>query len=121
MFKIVFTYAGGNNFYLDNVRAGDGVASGINNPLASEIGFLVYPNPVSGTASITYALKETQDVQIKLFDMLGKEVGTLYNGIQLAGNQSIVLDKARLNLNSGVYFVKMMVDNNSLTQKIVIE
>ena len=121
IFKIVFKYEGGNNFYLDNVRAGDGAVSGINNPLVDELSLKIAPNPFSNSASITYDLSEKQMVSIQLFDLLGKEISTLLEETQSIGNQSISIDKDKLNLKSGVYFVKLWIGNRSLTQKIILE
>ncbi|MDP1728122.1 MAG: zinc-dependent metalloprotease [Bacteroidota bacterium] len=121
MFKIVFTYKGGNNFYLDNVRAGDGASSGIRSQSASETSLMVYPNPFSGTATLTYELKKNQSISIQLFDLLGKEMCNLYEGLQIAGNQSILIDNSKLNLKGGVYFIKLSTHDNSVTQKIIIE
>ncbi|MBC7384450.1 MAG: T9SS type A sorting domain-containing protein [Bacteroidia bacterium] len=121
MFKITFKYQGGNNFYLDYVRAGDGIVSGIVSNDPSQISFSVYPNPVTGMAAITYEIKVQQHVNLELYDLLGKHITTLYNGVQTTGNQSIVMDKNILGLTSGVYLIKMQGESSSTTRKIVIE
>ncbi len=121
IFKITFKYQGGNNFFLDNVRTGDGVANGIINPLNTDLEFSVSPNPLSGSATISYELKKKQEVKIQIFDLLGKEIGTLFNGVQLPGNQNVIIDNGAYNLKNGIYFVKMIVEDKSFTQKIIIE
>jgi PKD repeat protein len=121
MFRIVFNYQGGNNFYLDNVRVGDGVASGLNNQLASELKLVVYPNPFSGNASLTYELKEKENVVIDIIDVVGKHIATLQNGTQEEGHQSVLIDKTALNLQAGIYIVQLKVGNSSISQKIIVE
>jgi PKD repeat protein len=121
LFRIVFTYQGGNNFYLDNVRVGDGVVSGLNNQLAADLKLAVYPNPFSGIASITYDLKEKETVSIELIDIVGKHISTLQNGTQNSGYQSVSIDKNLLNLQAGIYIVQLKVGNSSVSQKIIVE
>lgn len=120
MFKITFTYSGGNNFFLDNVRLGDGVASGIQeDDLSRKIGFLVSPNPFIQETSLSYTLENSEPVSVRIFDVLGKEVGVLFEGLQMAGPQNLVLNKSDLGLGTGVYFIRMEVGGKSLNHKIL--
>ncbi|MBC7384451.1 MAG: T9SS type A sorting domain-containing protein [Bacteroidia bacterium] len=119
-FKIEFKYSGGNNFYLDNVRVG--LATGINEfKLASQIKLNVSPNPFNTNTNISYQLDQAENVEIKLFDLLGKEVAVLFEGVQNTGLQSQLIEKNRLNLNAGVYIVQMQVGNSMLSHKIIVE
>ncbi len=121
MFRISLNYEGGNNFYLDNVRVGDGAVNGLSNDLASEINFFLNPNPFNTVTTLSYNLPQSEKVKITLFDILGKETITLFNGQQNSGAQNILIDKFANNLNSGMYIVQMEVGNSRLTHKIVLE
>lgn len=118
-FKIEFKYMGGNNFYLDNVRLG--IKTGVNEQIANQIGFKVQPNPFSNFTTLSYELSEAHQVEIKLMDITGKEIGNLFNGIQTAGTQEIELNKSAFNLNSGLYLIHMNIDGQKFAKKIVVE
>ena len=86
-----------------------------------------YPNPVQGGATITYQLASTGDVVLKAYDMLGREVRTLVEGTERAGNHSITWDgrdNAGLQLASGVYMISLQAPANggikTATQKVVV-
>jgi hypothetical protein len=64
-----------------------------------------YPNPFNPSTVINYSLPVNSDVTLKVFDILGKEVATLVNGNQNAGNYSIEFNAERL--TSGVYFYEI--------------
>jgi hypothetical protein len=119
-FKIEFKYQGGNNFYLDNVRLG--LTTGLNQvALADAIQFKAQPNPFNVNTVLTYNLVNSEAVEIRLFDITGKEVGTLFNGTQRAGAQEITIEKQAMNLHTGIYLVNVKVGNSSLTHKLVVE
>ena len=64
-----------------------------------------YPNPFNPSTSIRYSIPVEGKVQIKIFDMLGREITTLTNKNQKAGNYSVTFNGN--NLTSGVYFFKL--------------
>ena len=76
-----------------------------------------YPNPFSNYTTITYSLKETADVQMTIYDIVGKEVAVLVNDKQQAGNHSIKWEP--ISVPSGVYFCKMQVGSKAGFTKIV--
>gem|GEM_PF-1174013 len=64
-----------------------------------------YPNPFNSQTTISFSLPETQLVDIKIFDSVGREIITLVNGTMNRGVHSFNFDAA--NLTSGVYFCRM--------------
>jgi len=80
-----------------------------------------YPNPFNPITTIKYSipLLETQNfasqqqniatVQLKVYDILGKEVATLVNKKQAPGNYEIEFDAS--SLSSGIYFYTMRANN----------
>lgn len=64
-----------------------------------------YPNPFNPETLIGYALPDAQHVRIAVYDVLGREVEILHEGIQQAGRHEIVF---RANdLPSGVYVYRL--------------
>ena len=119
-FRIDFKYAGGNNFYLDNVHLG--LTTGLSQiALADAIQFKAQPNPFNVSTSLTYNLVNSEMVEVKLFDIMGKEIGTVFSGIQNAGAQNLLVEKNAFNLKAGIYLVNLKMGNSSLTHKIIVE
>lgn len=81
--------------------------------------FSVYPNPFTQTANIDFTLSDAANVNIAVFDIMGRNVMNLFDGDMQSGNQSLKIDAN--GLSKGVYFVRLQLDNEILTQKISIK
>ncbi len=77
-----------------------------------------YPNPFNPTSTIAYTIAERGFVELKVYNILGQEVQTLFSGIQNAGNHEVTFDGSRL--SSGVYFYRLKSDNQTMTKKMVM-
>ena len=64
-----------------------------------------YPNPFNPSTHISYQLQESVFVKLRVYDILGREVKTLVNKYQNAGNYSVQFDAS--NLPSGAYFYRL--------------
>ncbi|MGA2667978.1 MAG: YCF48-related protein [Ignavibacteria bacterium] len=86
-------------------------------PLAAQL-FQNYPNPFNPSTTITFDLSRPSRVKITLFDILGREVKLLYDGLRSAGTNKILFDAA--GLGSGVYFYKLDTEVSTQTKKMVL-
>jgi hypothetical protein len=77
-----------------------------------------YPNPFNPSTRISYQLPASAYVVLKVFDVLGREVGKLVNERQNAGNHSVQFNAP--NLPSGVYFYKLQTGDFSATRKLLL-
>jgi hypothetical protein len=77
-----------------------------------------YPNPFNPSTRIRYSIPEASFASIKVYDMLGKEVATLVNEEQSAGNYEVDFDAT--GLSSGIYFYKLQAGNFIETRKMTI-
>ncbi|MBS1553023.1 MAG: T9SS type A sorting domain-containing protein [Bacteroidetes bacterium] len=66
-----------------------------------------YPNPFNPVTKISYSIPAQGKVSLSVFDMTGKEVRNLVNGIQTAGYYSVSFDGS--GLASGVYYYRLEV------------
>jgi hypothetical protein len=82
-----------------------------------------FPNPFNPTTTLRYDLPKNSMVTITIYDMLGNRVKTLANGIQEAGNTSIIWngrdDDGEL-VSTGVYIYKIQSGIFSQTKKMVL-
>jgi glucose/arabinose dehydrogenase len=70
-----------------------------------------YPNPFNPTTAIRYNIPEESNVTIKVFNLLGKEIDTIANGVQHRGFYEKTWNAERF--SSGVYYVKMIAQSLS--------
>ncbi len=77
-----------------------------------------YPNPFNPTTTIRFALPNSSDVSLKVYDALGNEVMSLVNGFKNAGSHSVEMNAS--NLSSGVYFYKLQAGNFVATKKLTL-
>lgn len=76
-----------------------------------------YPNPFNPFTTITYQIPFAGSVSLRVFNVLGKEVAILAEGIRQAGMHSVNFDASAL--AGGMYFYRIMVNDvqgNSFTR-----
>jgi len=67
---------------------------------------------------ISYELPQVADVQLQVFDMLGRQVATLVDGTVQAGTHRVTFDAS--NLSSGVYIYRLHTAEHILTRKLTV-
>lgn len=77
-----------------------------------------YPNPFNPSTVISFTLPAKNLVTLKIYDISGKEIKTLVNGIEDAGMHNITFDASLY--ASGVYFYKIISGNYSDTKKMIL-
>jgi aminopeptidase N len=78
-----------------------------------------YPNPFNPATVITYQLPNSSNVQLKVYDVLGREITMLVNEYKSAGKYTIPFSTANLGLASGVYYYTLQTDNFIQTKKMI--
>ncbi len=85
-----------------------------------------YPNPFNPVTTIEYSIpivkaknfSPQQKVELKIYDVLGREIATLVNKKQLPGNYSVKFDAS--NLPSGVYIYSLRSGSFVATRKMIL-
>ena len=77
-----------------------------------------YPNPFSQEAQFEVTLQEAQNVKVTVFDLTGREVATLHNGILEAGTQSFKVNGATL--PAGLYLYNVQGDTFRSTKSVML-
>jgi hypothetical protein len=93
----------------------------ITEPSVVQTGFIsAYPNPMGEMATITYALSTPEKVTMKVFNIAGKEVATLVNSDQVAGQHKVIWNAD--GMQTGVYFVHLTAGTyKGITKLVLIE
>ncbi len=76
-------------------------------------------HPVLNVSLVKYTLPESENIRISLFDLQGREVKVLTNGLQAAGDHRLQLDATEL--SSGAYFMSLMTRGGVMTQKVIVQ
>ena len=88
-----------------------------------------YPNPFNPSTKIRYNIpydgtKRALSVQLKVYDVLGREVATLVNKVQQPGNYEVEWNSLSTSggqaISSGVYFYKISAGSFIETKKMLI-
>ncbi|MCX6164356.1 MAG: T9SS type A sorting domain-containing protein, partial [Ignavibacteriae bacterium] len=97
----------------------------ITNNATNFVLFQNYPNPFNAISKIKYKISKTEfrsqnsEVRIIVYNITGKEIGTLVNKKQSSGEYEVKFDGS--NLGSGIYFYTLFVDEIRVdTKKAVL-
>lgn len=77
-----------------------------------------YPNPFNPTTIISYSLPKQSYVELKIYDMLGREVSTLVNKEQIAGEYKIKFDGT--SLPSSIYIYSIHAGEFRASKKLML-
>ncbi len=77
-----------------------------------------YPNPFNPTTTIHYQIANVGIVNLKVYDVLGKEISTLVNEKQNVGKYTINFDASHL--PAGIYFYRLQSGEFVETKKMVL-
>ena len=77
-----------------------------------------YPNPFNPETTINYTLPESGIIQLKIFDVLGRELKTLVNEFSGSGLHSVKWDGS--SYSSGVYFCSITFKGKTLNNKMLL-
>ena len=117
---LIVKWLGGKSQTLNNIAVNqkiiitEEIEAGTN---PSEIQFTVRPAVISDNVTMEFRLNESGSARIDLFDAQGKLVSTLYD--QEKGKVAIVNKNLPESLASGVYFFRLIANDQVITQKSI--
>jgi thiol-disulfide isomerase/thioredoxin len=104
IYKVGGTF-GSNNHVQQSVQVEVESSTGVGNNGTTAADYNLsqnYPNPFNPSTSIHFSIPKDGIVSLKIYDVLGNEVSTYYDGFLKAGNYNAEFNGS--NLSSGVYF-----------------
>jgi tetratricopeptide (TPR) repeat protein len=88
-------------------------------PLPEEFELLQnYPNPFNPTTVIRFAIPEQENVTLRVYDILGRLVTVLADGVYEAGRHEVVFDGG--NLASGMYIYTLTTSQTVITKRFLL-
>jgi len=81
----------------------------------------VSPNPANGQCQLSLNARHQDQLSVKIYNMMGQELAELYQGKCDQGMNSITLQIDKSSFTPGLYFLKISLDNQQLTHKLIID
>lgn len=82
-----------------------------------------YPNPFNIETQIKYSVKIPSNIRLSIYNIMGKEIKILSDGMKLQGDYLVKwdgTDKNDYKVTTGVYFVILKSDKYSLCNKLLL-
>ena len=79
----------------------------------------VYPNPFTLNTTINFEVSRTSKVSIKIFNIEGREINTVFEGEKNPGKYILPFNGSRL--AAGVYICRMQVNEQVLQRKLIVQ
>lgn len=80
--------------------------------------FRNYPNPFNPSTRISFTMAEEGQVRVELYDLRGRKVDTLFEGLKPAGAHSFTYQPR--NLASGAYVILMRAGSFRASQRMML-
>ncbi|MBM4177056.1 MAG: T9SS type A sorting domain-containing protein, partial [Ignavibacteria bacterium] len=81
-----------------------------------------FPNPFNASTKIRFTIRKSANCNLKIYDLLGREIIALVDGQKNPGSYEIEFDASRFSsgLVSGIYFASLRVGNEIKTIKMTL-
>lgn len=110
----------GDSPYTRSVTLTPATASGVNEIINEITNATVFPNPSSDNFVISFNNLSSNKIEMTLYNLQGKKVKTLRIGSYSKGIVKQEFSVKDLDIESGIYFIKISVANKQLIQKLII-
>jgi hypothetical protein len=77
-----------------------------------------FPNPFNAKTTVRFVLPQAEDVELVIYDLLGRKVKVLISNSLKNGKHEVIWDAG--NLSSGVYFLRMTAGNFESVKKVIL-
>jgi hypothetical protein len=95
--------------------------TGVNDTLLLPIRYKLfqnYPNPFNPTTTISFSIPQSQNVELKVFDLLGNEVANIVDEEKPVGRYEVKFNAE--NLSSGIYYYRLKAGGFVQTKKLIL-
>jgi hypothetical protein len=81
---------------------------------------MVFPNPFHEEVNFTFSLTQPQPVEVKVYDVLGREIGLLYRGEVQARQANQVVWRPGAQLPAGLYIICLQTPGQDIRKRVVL-
>ncbi|MFT5143181.1 MAG: hypothetical protein ACI80V_003714 [Rhodothermales bacterium] len=78
----------------------------------------IFPNPSAGAVTLSFRLPEPSDIELSVFDVLGRKIATLANGSRAVGTQVVVWDAGTS--PPGLYAILLRSGQRTATRSMLL-
>jgi len=79
-----------------------------------------YPNPFNPGTVIKYQIPAASKVELKIYDVMGREIYTLVDQYQQPGIYSVPFNSQKLFLSSGIYYYRIIAAGFTICMKMIL-
>ena len=82
-----------------------------------------FPNPFNPQTRFNYTLPESGNIELGVYDAVGRRIYAIYNGYQQAGSHNVLwtgVDQSYNSVPSGIYFYRLKTETTTITKKMVL-
>ncbi len=88
-------------------------------PILGEV--VIYPNPITDNATVTFTLSKTEPVTIEIYSLIGQKIATIAkNEVFNTGTNTITLNKEQLKLTSSLYLLSITCEGKTKNYKLFV-
>jgi hypothetical protein len=77
-----------------------------------------YPNPFNASTTVSFAVDNKTDVDLAVYDIVGRRVATLYSGPVNAGTHRVTWNAG--DISSGVYFYRLVAGDHEAVGRMTL-
>lgn len=77
-----------------------------------------YPNPFNPSTTISYEIKETSFIELRVYDALGRFIKLVDEGIKIPGSYTAKFEAE--NLSTGIYFYQLISGEYTTQNKMLL-
>lgn len=117
--KFEFESGGGNNFFLDDINVYPFGPSDLNVEEQNSLeGLSLYPNPATTEATLEYDVKNAEETQVTVIDVLGNVIQQ--HKIESKAGKNVV-HISTIDMSAGVYMVKVNEGSADKTKRLIVK
>jgi PKD repeat protein len=94
---------------------------GLAKSLRAHFNVNIFPNPFTNVTTLEYTLSKPSNIEARLYDMQGNELAVIVRSTkQNAGKYAHEISAEKLNLTSGMYLIKLIIDDKVMNEQVVV-
>ena len=113
-FKFEYTYDSGNNIYIDDINLTGTVD--VQEATAESANIMVFPNPSTDVTNVSFTTVNQGMVKLEVIDVIGRTIQSISESMTAGDHQVKLTNK----LDAGTYFIRLTLDNTSVTRKVIM-